>query len=1668
MESRINLLICWSLMSLSLLAQDANSWINFDQDYIKLQIVESGWYRVTAAELQAAGYPANTVAASQLQLFRKGQEVAITTQTNSGLSTLNYFEFYGEKIDGTGDAELYRQDAQPHTYYNLFTDTATYFLTWSNTSNHKRILNNTQNDNTGLTPKTSHFEVLHRLQVSSYAAGRFLGALNDYQLAEYDIGEGWTGPIVSKNAFQDFTFNLSNGQTTGVAPQIEIVAIGRNSLSHVVTVQGGPSSTSLFSVGQLTWDGYSTTRRTFDFPWAQVATNGDLTLRCTVTGVPGATDNASFSSIKITYPQLSNLTVGENKLLYYQPDGSSRYYLQLASANPASFTFYDVTNPYTVIRLPQNALSTRSDVVLPMGTTVKKVMAVATHRQVPRIKSHQFDEIDLAGKDYLIIAHPLLRKGSNGSDPVANYATYRSSMAGGSYQVVVADINQVYDQFNYGDPSTIAIRNLMKSAYTAGVTHALILGKGRTVNQNLFRKTWGDPANLATSEVFVPTYGIPGGDFPYSIGLDASRILIPAIAIGRVNVWQPNQVQAYLDKVIEMESVPFDQLWRKDLIQLSGGTSALELSQFATYIEDFKRFAEGDYLGGRAMNQGKKTSAPYEPIDISSEVNRGVGFITLFGHSSNTVTDVEIGKPSDPDFNYQNQGKYPLIIVNGCRAGEIFGDVISFGEDWISADNKGAIGFIAHSDQASSSNLRLYSNAIYNTAFNDTLFYAKTIGEVMQEAAVRYYQFSTSELSQTQIQGTLYQGDPGIVYFKPDKPDFHLLGDRIRATSITGDQLLAQQDSFLLHLPINNYGRTTLDSLRISVHRTFPGGETMTYTSEYYPPRYADTLTFYIRNPTELNSEGNNLLQISLDPDNDIAELREINNTASLEVFISSGSTQHVLPYDQAVVTEDTAVLIWQLTDPYEANREISLAYDTTATFSSPFAQNKVLFGSNLMIDTIALGILPDSTVVYWRTRFAAADTDEDTIWSTSSFTRVINGQSGWGQFSLDQFAKNELDQLVLDDQRLSVSFTQNIIPLELKILGKDSYNYDDLGIIVNNSNLLATINILDSVCFPNTFNALVFDRYTSQMKAVLPPPLPPPRDIDVYNTLVCGRLPQMIHNLNATNMYSERRIEELVGNLNPGDQVVFFNIDSIGYSAFDAGIIGALGEVGVDPAQLTGLVDGQPIVIIGAKGLPAGNATVIKSDGSGLPVTQQTIITNTEIIGTEKSGSFTTPIIGPVTSWNRLTANIDFKGSDYANLNLIGRAADGAETLLLNQVDLESEIDLNFIDAASYPFLKMNVILGDATDLTPPAIAAIAIAYTGTPEGILIPNQKATIELQEGEDIQTSFSIINVGNTGYSDSLDISFAFRNVTADRLIASDAKVGPIASGDTLIVPYTLSSVDLVGQNALTVRISGSDQELIRSNNQLIKSNFVSVKAESISPILDVTIDGRYILDGEIVSSNPVIRIGLKDENPYLIKEDTTGLEMSIKYPGTSSDFRRVAFSQSAVAWTPASSDTPFEVIYQPSLLEDGVYTLRVSAADESGNLAGEKPYEISFEVINQSTITHFYPYPNPFSTSCRFVFTVTGSVVPDNLLIQIMTISGRVVKNIDETELGPIHIGNNISDYVWDGTDDFGDQLANGVYLYKVTVKAQGQVLDHRATSADLAFKRGYGKLYILR
>ena len=284
----------------------------------------------------------------------------------------------------------------------------------------------------------------------------------------------------------------------------------------------------------------------------------------------------------------------------------------------------------------------------------------------------------------------------------------------------------------------------------------------------------------------------------------------------------------------------------------------------------------------------------------------------------------------------------------------------------------------------------------------------------------------------------------------------------------------------------------------------------------------------------------------------------------------------------------------------------------------------------------------------------------------------------------------------------------------------------------------------------------------------------------------------------------------------------------------------------------------------------------------------------------------------------------------------------------------------------------------------------------------------------------------------------------------------------------------STFGFAGENSLWVEVNPYNnrhqQEKYHFNN-LAEVKF-RVDRDIINPVLDVTFDGLHILDGDIISGKPSVTIQLHDENKFLALNDTAKFKIYLISPG-SSTAERVYFS------TPVSGDylrfteavlpkNSCRIDWFPRFTKDGIYTLEVEAADKSNNESGKYNYRIRFEVVNRTTITQVLNYPNPFSTSTRFVFTLTGSEVPTYMKIQIITITGKVVREITMSELGNIHVGRNITDYAWDGKDEFGDQLANGLYLYRVITKIGGEEEEKRETDADAYFKKGWGKMYLMR
>jgi hypothetical protein len=288
-------------------------------------------------------------------------------------------------------------------------------------------------------------------------------------------------------------------------------------------------------------------------------------------------------------------------------------------------------------------------------------------------------------------------------------------------------------------------------------------------------------------------------------------------------------------------------------------------------------------------------------------------------------------------------------------------------------------------------------------------------------------------------------------------------------------------------------------------------------------------------------------------------------------------------------------------------------------------------------------------------------------------------------------------------------------------------------------------------------------------------------------------------------------------------------------------------------------------------------------------------------------------------------------------------------------------------------------------------------------------------------------------------------------------------------DTTYFEVNFSSQLMSGKCALVIEINPNRlfQEIDYSNNYF-KSDFI-VESNSKMPDLTVLIDGRKIVSGELISAKPQMEFQLAKIKVVEAYKDSIPFEVKIRKP-KQAEFETLNLLSPSFKYSAPTEQNPLAILqYAPELLSDGMYSLQVKPIDPFGNWTAPAN-DFQFEVKQAASISHFYPYPNPFTTQMRFVFTLTGAEIPEKILVRIFTVDGRLVKEINQDELGNIHIGNNISSWYWDGKDQFGDQLANGVYFYTVNSTMKGNSIEINQVNANenQFFKAHTGKIYLMK
>ena len=420
------------------------------------------------------------------------------------------------------------------------------------------------------------------------------------------------------------------------------------------------------------------------------------------------------------------------------------------------------------------------------------------------------------------------------------------------------------------------------------------------------------------------------------------------------------------------------------------------------------------------------------------------------------------------------------------------------------------------------------------------------------------------------------------------------------------------------------------------------------------------------------------------------------------------------------------------------------------------------------------------------------------------------------------------------------------------------------------------------------------------------------------------------------------------------------------------------------------------------------------------------------------------TQTYGNADSWRSFSWEQSVAQGNSIAFDVSGVSRDNSQTVLLGSGITSSQfVNIDTVDSYLYPSIRLDAILGidSISGQSSPVFRSTSVRYV--PPAEIAPDNysftRSDSVVQEGDSISFSLKYYNIGykdiqayvNKWYVKNQGIETVLRTDTITNALRID-------SGRTSSVTFSTSGLRDPKIRLDTMEIYfetsllGNANELFSYNNIALTS--FAVAGDSVRPKIEVTYDGKQILNGDYVQKNPVIMLRFLDDSRMVI-DDTSNVKVYL-------DNRYVPYFINGAPNPEIQIEFPDElflqalVTYKPAL-SPGQRRLRFVAIDNSGNFADSI---VNTVVVNPDMgIIDIANYPNPMKTETNFMFSLTGENNPTSCRLKIYTTSGRVIREINV----PAYVGYN--SIYWDGKDNDGDYIANGTYLYKLIIQGNSQI-----------------------
>lgn len=404
---------------------DTHRWV-ISQPGVRIGVKKEGIYRVTRDQLQAGGFNVNTDP-SLWQLYVEGVEQGIIVGGNG-----DYIEFYGKGID------------------TVETDIRMYYLLTGATAG-KRMGSRVSRPSTSTLISTGYAQTFIRKERTNY--------LND--VLNGDAENYWGRPVGSITATVPLT--LTGVDFTEPNSNMVVRLQGFSDGDHVVEVKlNGQTLPSVTGVSLLNYF------RSYDIPTSMLL-EGANSLQLKSIGPSG--DFSFFDSVSVSFKR--KFVSDQNTLKFFTQSSKAARLEGFASPNIRLFDTTWESEPFLVNNLNITATGSTFGFDLPAARP-KKYFAVEDSAILSAVSitpnNPSLIGVPTLGANLVIITY------KNFAVQAEQWANYRR---GQGFTAAVIDVDDIYDEFNYGSLSSGSIRNFLQYAKTNWQTppdYVLLIG----------------------------------------------------------------------------------------------------------------------------------------------------------------------------------------------------------------------------------------------------------------------------------------------------------------------------------------------------------------------------------------------------------------------------------------------------------------------------------------------------------------------------------------------------------------------------------------------------------------------------------------------------------------------------------------------------------------------------------------------------------------------------------------------------------------------------------------------------------------------------------------------------------------------------------------------------------------------------------------------------------------------------------------------------------------------------------------------------------------------------------------------------------------------------------------------------------------------------------------